>query len=397
MSFLRSDLPALSNKYYFNYGGQGPLPKSSLDAITNSWIKIQSLGPFTNNVWPYISAEVTQTKGIIAKFCGVSIKRVCLTENVTSGCVLPLWGLPFSNGDRILISDCEHPGIVSACQELARRFNLEIDILKVQLIREGGVDEQNKINSLVIKNLEKELKSRTKLVVISHLLWNTGAIMPIGLISEILSNHNNQPFLLVDAAQSFGQIPIKEAATKADIYAFTGHKWAFGPEGLGGVILSERVLEEATPTIIGWKSLVHEGSINKENTNPFHSDARRFEVATSCTPLLAGLRCSMELLINEGNEIERIQKIKFLSYKLWEELSKIKTLNLILKGPPSSGIISFTFNSKIRPAEVVNLLGKESVWIRALEDPVWLRACVHITTTEDEIQTLVSTLRAITT
>ena len=141
MSSLRSDLPALSNKYYFNYGGQGPLPKSSLDAITNSWLKIQMLGPFTNDVWPYIYKEVQSTKDKISKFCGVKNKRVCLTENVTSGCVLPLWGLPFSEGDRILISDCEHPGVIAACKELASRFKLQIDILKVQLIREG-VDEK---------------------------------------------------------------------------------------------------------------------------------------------------------------------------------------------------------------------------------------------------------------
>ena len=131
MSNLRSDLPALSNKYYFNYGGQGPLPNSSLEAITNSWRNIQLLGPFTNNVWPYISDEIKQTKNMIANICGVTNNRVCLTENVTSRCIIPLLGIPFSSGDRLLISDCEHPGVVSACKELARRLDLKIDILNV--------------------------------------------------------------------------------------------------------------------------------------------------------------------------------------------------------------------------------------------------------------------------
>ncbi len=34
---LRDQIPALKNKYYFNYGGQGPLPKSSLEAIVKTW------------------------------------------------------------------------------------------------------------------------------------------------------------------------------------------------------------------------------------------------------------------------------------------------------------------------------------------------------------------------
>jgi len=42
---LRDLIPALKNKYYFNYGGQGPLPKSSLEAIVKTWEIIQDLGP----------------------------------------------------------------------------------------------------------------------------------------------------------------------------------------------------------------------------------------------------------------------------------------------------------------------------------------------------------------
>ena len=68
MNRFRNDLPALSSKDYFNYGGQGPLPKSSLHAITNSWGKIQELGPFTNDVWPFISNEIKETKSLIAEF-----------------------------------------------------------------------------------------------------------------------------------------------------------------------------------------------------------------------------------------------------------------------------------------------------------------------------------------
>jgi L-cysteine/cystine lyase len=54
----------------------------------------------------------------------------------------------------------------------------------------------------------------------------------------------------VDAAQSLGAIDAATAAPAADIYAFTGHKWCCGPEGLGGVAVPERLLEQALPTLI---------------------------------------------------------------------------------------------------------------------------------------------------
>ena len=132
---LRELCPALANKTYFNYGGQGPLPTPSLDAITTSWKRIQELGPFTTDIWPYISAEVNSTRGRLARLCNVPAHRIALSENVTTGCVLPLWGLPLDDGDHILISDCEHPGVVAACHELARRRQLQIHTLPVKQCR----------------------------------------------------------------------------------------------------------------------------------------------------------------------------------------------------------------------------------------------------------------------
>ncbi len=384
---LRALLPALNNKSYFNYGGQGPLPTSSLNAIVESWKKIQELGPFTGCVWPYITNEIESTREMLAIQCGIPHNRLALTENVTSGCVLPLWGLPFSSNDRLLISDCEHPGVVAACQELAYRKGLSIDILPIQMLRQG-VTEQESIHSELLTLLDKKLERRTKLVVVSHLLWNTGQLIPIKAIAKSLSNHPNKPFLLVDAAQSFGQIPLTEEASSADIYAFTGHKWALGPEGLGGVAISERVLSEANPTLIGWRSLQNE-NINYTNySNLFHPDSRRFEIATSCVPLLAGLRCSLRLLEEAGTVQNRISQIKKSGKEFWDLLNSIDGVRTILKGPPPAGLISFEFTHKHLTKKVVKLLGGQNLWIRDLESPRCLRACVHITTTNKEIITL---------
>ena len=385
-------MPALANKAYFNYGGQGPLPSPSLDAINNSWSKIQELGPFTNNVWPYVASELDTTREHLAKICGVKAKRLALTENVTSGCVLPLWGLPFSSGDHLLISDCEHPGVVSACIELARRKHLSIDILPVEQLRDG-VTQKEDTEQKLLKILDVGLKPNTKLVVISHLLWNTGQIMPISAIAQQLTNHPNKPFLLVDAAQSFGQISVNETASKADIFAFTGHKWACGPEGLGAVAISERVLTESTPTLIGWRALQNEGKVSDKDSEPFHLDSRRFEIATSCTPLLAGLRCSLELLEKEVPESKRGTKIQELSSHLWKKLDGIKGVETILNGAPPAGLVSFSLPQRKSTKEIVRLLGKQNLWIRDLESPICLRACLHITTRTKEIDYLSTAIK----
>ena len=398
-SSLKDLFPALQNKTYFNYGGQGPLPTPSLDAITTSWKRIQELGPFTTDIWPYISAEVNSTRGRLARLCNVPAHRIALSENVTTGCVLPLWGLPLDDGDHILISDCEHPGVVAACHELARRRQLQIHTLPVKQCRLGR-DQQARTDRDVLRALEQQLTSRTRLVVLSHLLWNTGQQMPIAAVAAQLQEHPAQPYLLVDAAQSVGQIPVGEAAQAADIYAFTGHKWTCGPEGLGGVALSERMLTEAHPTVIGWRSLQDETRAVADDPDPFHHDSRRFEVATSCVPLMAGLRCSLELLEQEGSDGERLGHIRTLSEQLWRELQTIQGVSPLLEGPPPAGLVSFQMHPEATaatPSEVVKALGAEQIWIRDLADPICLRACTHVCTSENDIAQLTDQIRTLST
>ncbi len=158
---LRSLMPGLKNKFYFNYGGQGPLPSQSLNEITRSWQKIQELGPFTSNVWPYINKEIIKTKQKLAEQFGVQPKYISLSENISTGMILPLWGINIDRGDELLISDCEHPGIVAASREFCRRNNLKFRIFPIQKIK--TLDKK-----LIINELGKYINKNTKIFIISH-------------------------------------------------------------------------------------------------------------------------------------------------------------------------------------------------------------------------------------
>ena len=385
---FRESCPALANKTYFNYGGQGPLPTASLAAINEAWRTLQELGPFTADTWPFVEATTARLRQRLAHWCGVGAHRISLTENVTSGCVLPLWGLPWQADDELLISDCEHPGVVAACQELARRQQLTLAVLPVQSLsrrHQGAALEQALLDSL-----DQALTPRTRLVVLSHLLWNTGALLPLASVAERLQAHPTRPWLLADAAQSMGSVPVAEAAACADIYAFTGHKWCCGPEGLGAVVLSERVLAEAQPTLIGWRSLGDEG----QPGSGFHRDGRRFEVATSCLPLQAGLHASLEQLDQIGTADQRLALVQALSRQLWRGLQALPGVEPLLEQPPEAGLVSFTIEGG-KPAAVVKALGAQGLWIRSLDDPHCLRACTHLMTTSAEIERLLEAIAAL--
>ncbi len=383
-------MPALANKVYFNYGGQGPLPNPSLVAIQQSWGTIQELGPFSEAVFPYASRTIAELRQRLAPWLGVPPQRLAFTENVSSGCVLPLWGLPWQQGDQLLISDAEHPGVVAACRELAHRHGMELASLPVQDLLADTAGTK----AAVLQRLEAALTPHTRLVVLSHLLWNTGQVMPIAEVATLLQSRQPQPWLLVDAAQSFGSLPMEGAADAADIYACTGHKWCCGPEGLGVVAVSERLLAEGRPTLIGWRSLSQETQAG----SGVHADARRFEVATSCLPLFAGLQCSLQLLEEQGSAEDRLALIRERSLQLWQGLQASPHWQPLLQVAPPAGLVSFTgrgisrATSQASHRAIVTALGQKGIWLRSLDSPACLRACTHLVTRASEVDQLLSQL-----
>ena len=145
--------------------------------------------------------------------------------------------------------------------------------------------------------------------------------------------------------------------------------------------------------MIGWRSLQDEGHTTNQDLADFHRDSRRFEVATSCIPLLAGLRSSLELLENENTETERLKTIQKLSSIFWSDLNNLDGVKTILNGPPPAGLVSFNLLNRNEPKEIVKILGKQSLWIRDLVDPICLRACLHITSELQEINSLNKALK----
>src|SRR6476646_9055919 len=86
----RQQFPALANKAYFNYGGQGPMAQAALEALQQAHLQIQQVGPFSSgsNVW--INQESQQTRQTIATELGVSAETITLTDSVSTGCNIAL-------------------------------------------------------------------------------------------------------------------------------------------------------------------------------------------------------------------------------------------------------------------------------------------------------------------
>ncbi|NES06055.1 MAG: aminotransferase class V-fold PLP-dependent enzyme [Okeania sp. SIO2F4] len=383
LSNYRQNFPALANKSYFNYGGQGPMPEISLQAIYDSYKKVQNLGPFSEKVGKWVINEAALIRGAIAAELGVSTDTITLTEDVTVGCNIPLWGLDWQAGDHVLLSDCEHPGVIATIEEIQRRFNIQVSTCPIM----ATLNEGNPVEVI-----SQNLRSNTKLLVISHILWNTGQVLPLTEIVKLCHHLFPSPIkVLVDAAQSVGVLPLKLAETEVDFYAFTGHKWWCGPEGLGGLYVSAKARESLSPTFIGWRSVLKDKTGKPIGWQP---DGRRYEIATSAYPLYAGLREAIALHNQWGTITERYERIKELSRYLWENLTKIPEIKCLRTAPPESGLVSFQLTNGKSHQELVEYLENKEILVRTILDPDCVRACVHYLSGEAEIDKLVAEIKA---
>ncbi len=377
----RRQFPALVNKAYFNYGGQGSLPLVSLDAIYQSYKEVQQKGPFSGAAGTWVTETCNRLRESMAKELGVDSETITLTENVTVGCNIALWGIDWQPGDGVLLSDCEHPGIMAAVQELQRRFQLEVSVCPLrETLNEGDP----------VSVIQAHLQRNTRLLVMSHILWNTGQVLPLDEIVKCCHNHQDGKVrVLVDAAQSVGVLPLNLTASGVDFYAFTGHKWWCGPEGLGGCYISPEALTVLSPTYIGWRGIQYDKMGNPVNWKP---DARRYEVATSAYPLCEGLRQSIQLHHQWGTTEERYQQICQLSRSLWEGLAALSHVKCLRTSPPEAGLVSFQLTNGLTHKAIVEALEEDNICVRTILNPDCIRACVHYLTEQSEIERLIDAI-----
>ncbi len=388
----RQQFPALANKTYFNYGGQGPMPQAALDAIQAGHLEIQRSGPFNASVFQWINQQTKNLQQALAALLDVAADTITLTENVSVGCNIALWGFDWQAGDHILITDCEHPSVLGTIQELQRRFGIEVTTCPI-------MDTLNHGDPVTV--IAEHLQPKTRLVALSHLLWNTGQVLPLTEIVQVCHayrNHLDQPVrVLADAAQSVGSLPLDLDTTGVDFYAFTGHKWLCGAAGLGGLYVSPEARSHLHPTFIGWRGLIKNSA---GHPTGWKDSGEKYEVATSDYALYPALVSAIAVHDQWGNATERYQRICDLSRYLWQKLKAIPAIHCLREAPPEAGIVSFQLQTAPEHAprlnaQLVSQLEQHGFMLRTILDPHCVRACVHYFTLESELDQLVDHIQAI--
>lgn len=251
--------------------------------------------------------------------------RIVFTLNATESINLALKGL-LKPGDHVITSSMEHNSVMRPLRYFERNG---IELTVVPCSGDGTLDPGE---------MRKEVRSRTRMIVLNHASNVTGTLLPICEVGKIAREYDL--LFLVDAAQTAGAYPIDVEKDGIDLLAFTGHKSLYGPQGTGGLVIGERVDEkEMTP-------LKHGGTGSRsefEKQPDFLPD--RFESGTPNGVGIAGLLAGVQFVLEKG--VEQIRKHEIaLTKKLIEGLKEIPHVQLY--GPENledrMATLSFNFS-----------------------------------------------------
>jgi L-cysteine/cystine lyase len=287
-------------------------------------------------------------------------------------------GLDWQPGDEIVTTDMEHPGAQGPVFNVARRYGV---VVRTARLGTGAGD--------VVGALARLIGRRTRMLVLSHLTWNTGAILPIAEIATLAHQHG--ALIVVDGAQSAGSIPTDVRALGADVYAIPGQKWLCGPEGTGAVYFSDEALDRLQLTIVGYASLAPNGLEPIGGYFLPKPTAERFEVGGVNVPAIAGQVAALRWLREDIGYSWIFQRVAALGRRAADRLASLDGVDVLTPPDRMAGLVSFTVRDG-DPQALVAALAQRNVIVRWITHPYSLRVSTGFYNTEDDIERLVDAL-----
>ena len=260
---------------------------------------------------------VYTTRELLCEFFGAEdSKNVIFTKNVTESLNIVIKGL-LRSGDHVLVSAMEHNAVMRPLQQIGTELTADnapadaITFSRIPCDAEGA---------LRLDALPQLVRSNTKAIIMTHASNVCGTVQPLAEVGSFCQEHGLR--FIVDSAQSAGILPLNMQELHIDALAFTGHKGLLAPQGIGGLLLREDIIDEISPLIVGGTgSLSH-----TERTPRFLPD--KFEAGTLNLPGIAGLQAALIWLNQQGIDKIRTHELT-LTQQFLDGLRQLEAQGLL--------------------------------------------------------------------
>ena len=383
---IRKDFPVTKKRIYMNCGSFAPMPLSTIKSITDFLIRCSEEGPDSTSVQEHITTLMKDLRDNLSRLINCDPEEIIFTQSTTEGINHVASGIKWKKSDAIIVRGGlhEHYANYFPWLNISKKFGVKLEEIK---INDKGFFDLDKIDK-VAKN------RNARLITLSHVLYNNGAIMPVEEVGEIAKRH--QMLYSIDAAQSVGTIDVDVRKIGCDFLAFPGFKWICGPSGIGIFYCKKESAHMLTPRYIGGESAI----ITEKKDLIYTESPQKFQTGFRNYPGIAGLLSSINYIHRLGVNTIRKMNMK-IANELVEELGRIPGISIF--GPEDekirSSIVSFTIDS-VNPKKIVSGLEERGI-IVAERDIVGggkkkaVRASPHFFNDLNEVSTFVQNMKNI--
>ncbi len=386
----RNDFEMLANNVvYFDNGATTLKPKCVKEAICKYYTEYTAnahRGDYKNSAIVDSLYEGTREK--VKNFINAKeASEIVFTSGTTNGMNMIVSGF-FRNylkkDDEVLITLSEHASNIIPWFILQKEIGIKVKYIPL-----------NEQHEVTVENFKNSITDKTKVVSLAYVTNVIGDERPIKEISKIA--HDNNIFVVVDAAQGAPHKKIDVQDDDIDFMAFSGHKM-YGPTGIGVLYAKFDLLDKITPMNYG-------GGMNAMFTKDGYVELReiptRLEGGTPNIEGVLGLGEAISYLENIGmdkiNEYE-----KNLRKYLINELNKIDFIEVYNKNNDTN-IVAFNIKG-VFAQDAAIYLDKYNICVRAgnhcakMLDNVFnvsntVRISLSFYNTKEEIDLLINVLK----
>ena len=372
---VRALLPATGAGIYLNAGTCGPMPAETQQVMVEQSARELAIGRAHPDLWPEALQRMDEARSAVAATLVADPTDIALTHSTTDGMNLAISALPWAPGDRVLTSSHEHPGGLGPLWALRDRLGVEVDVVD---IGDGGDADA------VVSGFARGLERQARALVVSHVLWTTGAVLPVARLGALARDAG--AVTVIDGAQSAGAIPVnlEDLGVAAD--AVPGQKWLLGPEGMGALWVRRDLAEALTPATAGYLSYAAVA------TATLRPGARRFEATGFHRPSVTGLARSLGWLAMYVGLPWAHARAARLAVAAFERLESIPGVRMVSPRAALGTLVTFRIDGWTASAALPELGARVFAIIRDLPPIDALRISVGFWNTETELDRFAETV-----
>ena len=377
------------NDIYMDSACQSVRPQPVIDSLNKYYTKYNACGGRVKYKWGQkVDSQVEETRELVIKYLGLSQKKyVCsFTLNTTYGLNIILNQLPTGLYKQVTTSEIEHNSVFLTTIELAKRLNINRNLLK----RDAD------------GNLIYEKENIKKAVVVVNAVSNIDGRLLANIKQLIKDVHAADGIVVVDAAQAMAHHRELLIGCEADVICFSAHKMYSA--SLGGIVIKKDLLQSLNKRFIGGGMVT---SVQKNSYNLLPDDmASWLEPGLQAYGEIISLNRAIKWLKTvKPLGLKPTEYIEKLSKQLYTGLSEIPGITMLNNKP--SPVISL-YHKKIDAHRLSVFLSAAGIMTRSgyfcchyyllthLSMPPLLRFSIGLHTTENDIIKTIETMRKIT-